>query len=61
MEKETLANSNETQENIIDDIEIGKHRKAVEVAKIMLAYNKEPIDKIMRYTNLSRQEIESLK
>jgi predicted transposase/invertase (TIGR01784 family) len=40
--------------------EEGEHKKAIEMAKLMLA-DKEPIEKIIRYTNLSRSEVENLK
>ncbi|CAK6516512.1 Rpn family recombination-promoting nuclease/putative transposase [Rickettsia helvetica] len=44
----------------VEDIEIGKTRKNIEIAKEMLADN-EPIEKIIKYAKLSKEEIEKLK
>ena len=40
-------------------IEKGEKKKAMDMARLMKADN-EPIDKIIRYTNLSEEEINSL-
>ena len=50
--------------NVVDTskeegIEAGISKRNIEIAK-MMKQNGEPIDKIMRYTNLSREEIEDL-
>ena len=43
----------------VEGIEIGEHKKAIEIAMEMLA-DKFPIDQIMKYTKLSAAEIKAL-
>lgn len=47
------------QEGIQQVIQQGQDKRSIEVAKVMKA-NGEPVEKIMLYTNLSRNEIEAL-
>ena len=42
-----------------EGLEEGEKKKAMDIARLMKA-NNEPIDKIIRYTNLSEEEINSL-
>lgn len=47
--------------NVLDyAVEEAKQKKAVEMALEMLAFN-EPIEKIIKYTKLSKEEIQALK
>lgn len=47
------------QENQEIGKEIGERARSVEIAQIMLA-QQEPVEKIVRYTGLSREEVKSL-
>lgn len=50
---------NEREEGRAEGRAEGREQKAIEMARIMLQ-NGEPIDKILQYTNLSKEQIENL-
>ncbi|AEV92252.1 hypothetical protein Rsl_757 [Rickettsia slovaca 13-B] len=57
---EELNQKSKYNEGKAEGIEIGETRRNTEIAKEMLADNK-PIEKIIKYTKLSKEEIEKLK